>query len=78
MKALLRKIDENKKARTIRNTLFYVVVIVLAILLIKFIITGLFFAPITNWWGSLGWGGKIIAIWLGLNLVGFGIHQLVS
>lgn len=78
MKALLRKIDENKTTRTIRNILFFTLVIVGGFFLIKFIVTGLFFTPLVHWWGSLGWGGKIIAIWLGLNAIGFGVHQLVG
>ena len=78
MKALLRKIDENKTTRTIRNIIFFTLVIVCGFLLIKFIVTGLFLAPLAQWWGSLGWGGKIIAVWLGLNAIGFVVHELIG
>ena len=64
MSKLIRKICSNKITRTIYDTILIIAFLFLAYIVIKFLLATFLFNPLGAWWGTLGPGGKIIAVWL--------------
>lgn len=75
MSKLIQKICSNKITRTIYDTILIIAFLFLAYIVIKFLLVTFLFNPLGAWWGTLGTGGKIIAVWLIGSIVAGLIHS---